>query len=698
MNNFEIIRMIGEGAFGKAFLAKGKNDNIPCVIKEVNLSKMARKEKEASHKEVTLLAKMNHPNIVKFFASVEENNNLYIVMEYCDGGDLMKRIDQQRGVLFNEDQILNWFVQISLGLKHIHDRKVLHRDIKAQNIFLANNGTLPKLGDFGIARMLNNTMELARTCVGTPYYLSPEICENRPYNNKTDIWSLGCVLYELCTLKHPFEENNLKQLVLRICRGRYEPLSPKYSYDLRALISQLFKISPRDRPSITSILKKPFLERRIPHFLSPKLMEDEFSHTVLHRKKPSPTKHVQGPVTPKQPPAARHEKNRIQEFHPPRNKVVNPPWRAEYPRRNEWKPPPHLQHQNHGKNWDHWVEEKQSPGRIHGHYEHYYARLNNIQQRPYEYQGNYGPHGNQRADSPQQWNDYLQRKQEAERIKIKVEKQMGLRPSSADHYGKHIPVSRVDVRVDYPVRHARDQEESPKVTDGTYLVKPGNKGRPSPTDRPDGEKSTEENDPLNDTLTFDHGELEGANWHKIYLDQDHRNLDHMSVNYRKHWTSKEPHTLFENLRALGSTPGYDTMGDTVWDGEVCPPALAEDDDPSGNRRLWRHETPQTLMRALEGADMEDSIVAKEFQGGTLNQWPPATKEDMASDDLDEDRFEPRSDDEDTTFEDSEDDLEVIEMMEKVLTARDDKDDVGVDEVRKETCSDKTSVERTSQNV
>ncbi|XP_040282000.1 serine/threonine-protein kinase Nek5 isoform X8 [Bufo bufo] len=724
MNNFEIIRMIGEGAFGKAFLAKGKNDNIPCVIKEVNLSKMARKEKEASHKEVTLLAKMNHPNIVKFFASVEENNNLYIVMEYCDGGDLMKRIDQQRGVLFNEDQILNWFVQISLGLKHIHDRKVLHRDIKAQNIFLANNGTLPKLGDFGIARMMNNTMELARTCVGTPYYLSPEICENRPYNNKTDIWSLGCVLYELCTLKHPFEDNNLRQLVLRICRGRYEPLSPKYSYDLRALISQLFKISPRDRPSITSILKKPFLERRIPHFLSPKLMEEEFSHTVLHRKKPSPTKHVQGPVAPKQPPAARPEKNRIPEFHPPRNKVVNPPWRAEYPRRNEWKPPSHLQHQNHVKNWEHWVEEKQSPGRIHGHYDHYHARLNNIQQRPYEYQGNYGPHGNQRADSPQQWNDYLQRKQEAERIKIKVEKQMGLRPSSADHYGKHIPVSRVDVRVDYPVRHARDQEEhlrqlevirqqyhnevrdikikagahqeSPKVTDGTYIVKPGNKAGQFPADRPDGEKSTEENDPLNDTLTFDHGE--GANWHKIYLDQDHRDLDHMSVNYRKHWSSKEPHTLFENLRALGSTPGYNTMGDTVWDGEVCPPALAEDDDPSGNRRLWRHEAPQTLMRALEGADMEDSIVAKDFQGGTLNQRPPATKEDMASDDLYEDRFEPRSDDEDTTFEDSEDELEVIEMMEKVLTARDDKDDVGVDEVRKETCSDKTSVERTSQNV
>ncbi|XP_075193883.1 serine/threonine-protein kinase Nek5-like [Anomaloglossus baeobatrachus] len=143
------------------------------------------------------------------------------------------------------------------------------------------------------------TIELARTCVGTPYYLSPEICENRPYNNKTDIWALGCVLYELCTLKHPFEAGNLKQLVLKICRGRYEPLSSKYSYDLRTLISQLFKISPRDRPSVTSILKKPFLERRIHNFLSPKLIEEEFSHTVLHQKKPSPKRQAHGPVTPK---------------------------------------------------------------------------------------------------------------------------------------------------------------------------------------------------------------------------------------------------------------------------------------------------------------------------------------------------------------------------------------------------------------
>uniref|UniRef100_A0A673CTQ6 non-specific serine/threonine protein kinase n=1 Tax=Sphaeramia orbicularis TaxID=375764 RepID=A0A673CTQ6_9TELE len=225
--------------------------------------KMSAKEKEASKKEVTLLSKMKHQNIVGFIGSFQERNSLYIVMEYCDGGDLLKKINMQRGVPFTEEQVMDWFVQICLGLKHIHDKKVLHRDIKSQNIFLTSGGMKAKLGDFGIARMLNNTMELARTCVGTPYYLSPEICENRPYNNKTDIWSLGCVLYELCTLRHPFEGSSLRQLVSKICRGRYSPVPSRCSYDLRQLITQLFKVNPRDRPSVSSVLRRPFVEKHI---------------------------------------------------------------------------------------------------------------------------------------------------------------------------------------------------------------------------------------------------------------------------------------------------------------------------------------------------------------------------------------------------------------------------------------------------
>uniref|UniRef100_A0A665SX27 non-specific serine/threonine protein kinase n=1 Tax=Echeneis naucrates TaxID=173247 RepID=A0A665SX27_ECHNA len=282
MDKYEKVKKIGEGSFGKAILVKSKEDGFICHYK-------ARQE---SRKEVAVLAKMSHPNIVQYKESFEEGGSLYIVMDYCEGGDLFKKINAQKGLLFSEEQILDWFVQICLALKHVHDRKILHRDIKSQNIFLTKDGTV-QLGDFGIARVLNSTVELARTCIGTPYYLSPEICENKPYNNKSDIWALGCVLYEMCTLKHAFEAGNMKNLVLKIIRGSYPPVSVHYSQDLRSLLAQLFKRNPRERPSVGSILDRPFLYCRIERFLTPQLIAQEFHHTFLHKqpkvaKRPAP--------------------------------------------------------------------------------------------------------------------------------------------------------------------------------------------------------------------------------------------------------------------------------------------------------------------------------------------------------------------------------------------------------------------------
>ncbi|XP_040083308.1 serine/threonine-protein kinase Nek1 isoform X1 [Oryx dammah] len=275
MEKYIRVQKIGEGSFGKAILVRSTEDGRQYVIKEINISRMSNKEREESRREVAVLANMRHPNIVQYRESFEENGSLYIVMDYCEGGDLFKRINAQKGILFQEDQILDWFVQICLALKHVHDRKILHRDIKSQNIFLTRDGTI-QLGDFGIARVLNSTVELARTCIGTPYYLSPEICENKPYNNKSDIWALGCVLYEMCTLKHAFEAGNMKNLVLKIISGSFPPVSLHYSYDLRSLLSQLFKRNPRDRPSVNSILEKGFIAKRIEKFLSPQLIAEEF--------------------------------------------------------------------------------------------------------------------------------------------------------------------------------------------------------------------------------------------------------------------------------------------------------------------------------------------------------------------------------------------------------------------------------------
>ncbi|ESO08953.1 hypothetical protein HELRODRAFT_150398, partial [Helobdella robusta] len=267
MEKYKTLKKIGEGSFGSAFVVKHKISEKCFVMKEINMKKMSNKEQEEARKEVTCLAKLNHQNIVSYIEHSEVSSMLFIIMDYCEGGDLHNKIVAQKGVLFSQNQILDWFIQLCLAVKHIHDQKILHRDIKSQNIFLTKQGVI-KLGDFGIAKLLNSTSELARTCIGTPYYLSPEIVENKPYNNKSDIWSMGCVLYELTTLKHAFEAESLKVLVMKIVRGSYPPINQRYSLDLKNLIAHIFKKDPSDRPTVKVILKKPLLQERLKMFVS----------------------------------------------------------------------------------------------------------------------------------------------------------------------------------------------------------------------------------------------------------------------------------------------------------------------------------------------------------------------------------------------------------------------------------------------
>ncbi|KAL5459938.1 hypothetical protein EMCRGX_G033330 [Ephydatia muelleri] len=301
MDRYQVVKKIGEGSYGKALLVKRRADGKQCVVKEVNISKMSKKERDEAKKEVKVLAQMKHPNIVSYLESFEDGGILYILMDYCDAGDLYSKINEQKGKLMMEEQILTYFVQLCLALKHVHDRKILHRDIKSQNIFLTKAGIV-KLGDFGIARVLGSSVELARTCIGTPYYLSPEICENRPYNNKSDVWAMGCVLYELTTLKHAFEAGNMKNLLVKIVRGAYPPISPRYSKDLKALIDLCLKHNPRDRPSVNAILRLSFIQRRIEGLLTETVRAEEFSHTMFHGKAALPIQHPPLAAPPIQPP------------------------------------------------------------------------------------------------------------------------------------------------------------------------------------------------------------------------------------------------------------------------------------------------------------------------------------------------------------------------------------------------------------
>jgi NIMA (never in mitosis gene a)-related kinase len=134
-----------------------------------------------------------------------------------------------------ENTILDLFTQICLGMKHVHDRKIIHRDLKGANVFLTKKGIV-KIGDFGIAKVLSCTVQQARTMVGTPYYLSPEIVQSKPYNSKTDIWSMGVMLYELCALRPPFDAPSIHLLSMKIIRGVYNPIPACYSSEIKTLI------------------------------------------------------------------------------------------------------------------------------------------------------------------------------------------------------------------------------------------------------------------------------------------------------------------------------------------------------------------------------------------------------------------------------------------------------------------------------
>ena len=252
---------------------------------------MKDEERKEALSEATILERLDHPNIIRFketFTMKKPKLSLCIVMDYADGGDLKTKINSQKGKFFVENQILDWFTQLCLAMKHIHDRKILHRDLKSQNIFLSKNGLI-KLGDFGIAKCLNFTLDKARTFIGTPYYLSPEIVQNLPYSFKSDIWSLGVLLYEIAALKMPFDATNLPVLSLKIVRGNYNPLPNHFSKELKNLIHMLLSVDQEKRPNINAILSKkklnlgmPIVKSRIKNFLNELDFSSEFSHTVLH--------------------------------------------------------------------------------------------------------------------------------------------------------------------------------------------------------------------------------------------------------------------------------------------------------------------------------------------------------------------------------------------------------------------------------
>ncbi|XP_016356033.1 serine/threonine-protein kinase Nek4 [Sinocyclocheilus anshuiensis] len=227
MDSYLFVRVVGKGSYGEVNLVRHKSDRKQYVIKKLNLRTSSRRERRAAEQEAQLLSQLKHPNIVTYRESWEgEDCQLYIVMGFCEGGDLYRRLKQQKGELLPERQVVEWFVQIAMALQYLHEKHILHRDLKTQNIFLTKTDII-KVGDLGIARVLESQNDMASTLIGTPYYMSPELFSNKPYNYKTKpnhYVQPQCLNSESKARGRKVEENHLNRQ--KPCNGAVEKVLP----------------------------------------------------------------------------------------------------------------------------------------------------------------------------------------------------------------------------------------------------------------------------------------------------------------------------------------------------------------------------------------------------------------------------------------------------------------------------------------
>ena len=265
MDDFVIEKVLGKGSFGSVYLVRRKEDQKIYALKSVILEKLNKKEQQNSVNEVRILASVNHPNVIGYKEAFWDDNasSLNIVMEYADDGDLQTKIVKMRkeGGMFQENLIWSYSIQMIEGLKALHDKKIMHRDLKSANIFLVKDKHQCKLGDMNVSKVIKEKELLTQT--GTPYYASPEVWRDEPYSYKSDLWSIGCVIYELCALRPPFKGKDLDELFLNVCKGKVDRISHVYSDDLWKMILMLLQVDVKKRCDCDKFLNSKLITRKI---------------------------------------------------------------------------------------------------------------------------------------------------------------------------------------------------------------------------------------------------------------------------------------------------------------------------------------------------------------------------------------------------------------------------------------------------
>ena len=265
LKDFETLKILGKGSFSSVYLVKRKKDSKIYALKSVFLEKLSKKQQENSVNEVRILASIHNQNVISYKEAFwdDSSNTLNIIMEYADDGDLLTKIKQmkQEKVYFEEEKIWDYAIQIIQGLKSLHDKNIIHRDLKSENIFLFKKNSLCKIGDMNVSKVLKE--KLLRTQTGTPYYASPEVWMNKPYSFKSDLWSIGCVIYEMCELRTPFNGKDMDELFVNICLNKTKRISEKYSEELWLMIKKLLEVNVEKRYDCNQFLQSDIVKNKI---------------------------------------------------------------------------------------------------------------------------------------------------------------------------------------------------------------------------------------------------------------------------------------------------------------------------------------------------------------------------------------------------------------------------------------------------